>query len=95
MTSSLSALALLERTHVFPCSYLFKIIGKADNGFVARVVATVREELLSDFDPPFRVREAVGGRHLAVTIEPVVQSARQVVAIYRRLGGIDGVVMLL
>ena len=86
---------LLENTHAFPCPYLFKAIGKADQAFVARVVATVREALLSEADPPYRIREAVGGRHLSVTLEPVVQSAQQVVAIYRRLRVIDGLVMLL
>ena len=94
MQSSSPALDLLEKTHAFPCPYLFKIIGKADQGFMARVVAVVREELRSEVDPPYRVREAVGGRHLSVTLEPVVHSAQQVVAIYRRLGALDGLVML-
>lgn len=94
MKSSLPTFELLERTHAFPCPYLFKIIGKADDGFVARVVAVVREELLCETDPHFSVREAVGGRHLSVTLEPVVQSAHQVIAIYRRLGVLDGLVMM-
>jgi putative lipoic acid-binding regulatory protein len=94
MKNTLPTLDLLESTHAFPCPYLFKIIGKADQGFLARVVAVVREELLIEVDPPYRVREAVGGRHLAVTLEPVVQSAQQVIAIYRRLVGLDGLVML-
>jgi putative lipoic acid-binding regulatory protein len=94
MKSSLPIFDLLDKTHAFPCPYLFKIIGKADQAFLARVVAAVREELLIEVDPPYRVREAVGGRHLSVTFEPVVQSAQQVVAIYRRLGIIDGLVML-
>jgi uncharacterized protein len=85
---------LLDKTHAFPCPYLFKIIGKADQGFLARVLGVVREELLIEVDPPFRVREAVGGRHLSVTLEPMVQSAQQVIAIYRRLGVLDGLVML-
>jgi uncharacterized protein len=95
MKSSLAIVGLLERTHTFPCSYLFKAIGRSDQGFLARVVSAVREELLIEADPPYRVRQAVGGRHLSVTLEPVVQSAQQVVAIYRRLGTIDGLVMLL
>lgn len=95
MTTSLPALELLEKTHAFPCLYLFKVIGKADDGFLARVIAVVREELLVEVDPAYRVREAVGGRHLSVTLEPVVQSAQQVLAIYRRLGVLDGLVMML
>ncbi len=94
MKPQLPTFDLLEKTHAFPGPYLFKIIGKADQGFVARVVAGVREEMHSEVDPPYRVREAVGGRHLAVTVEPVVQSARQVVAIYRRLSALAGLVML-
>ncbi len=91
---NLPTIDLLENTHAFPCPYLFKIIGKADDGFLAQVVAVVREELLIEVDPPHSVREAVGGRHLSVTLEPIVQSAQQVVAIYRRLRVLDGLVML-
>lgn len=94
MIPSLPAVDLLEKTHDFPCCYTFKIIGKADESFLARVVAVVREELMVEADPPYRVRQAVGGRHLAVTVEPVVQSAQQILAIYRRLGFLDGLVML-
>jgi uncharacterized protein len=94
MTISLPTFELLEKTHAFPCPYLFKVIGKADEGFLAKIVAIVREELQLETDPPYRVREAVGGRHLSVTLEPVVQSAQQVHAIYRRLGNLDGLVMM-
>jgi uncharacterized protein len=94
MKSSLPAHELLEKTHAFPCPYCFKIIGKAKSGFLARAVAVVREELQSEVDPPFRVRDAVGGRHLSVTIEPVVASAQQVLAIYKRLQVLDDLVML-
>jgi putative lipoic acid-binding regulatory protein len=75
---------------------MFKAIGRADDGFVARVVAAVRDELADPADPPYRVREAVGGRHVAVTLEPTVQTARQVLAIYQRLRTtVAGLVMLL
>ena len=94
MISSLPCLELLEKTHSFPCPYLFKIIGKPENDFLVRVIAIVREELLFEFDPPYQIREAVGGRHVSVTLEPTVQSARQVLAIYRRLSILDGLVMM-
>lgn len=94
MKSSLPTIDLLEKTHAFPCPYLFKIVGKAEAGFLAQVIAIVRDVLLSETDPPYRLREAVGGRHVSVTVEPVVQSADQVLAIYRRLSGLDGVVMM-
>src|SRR5262245_2234006 len=85
---------LLEKTHDFPCPYMFKVIGKADDGFVARVVGAVREELAGGIDPPYHLREAVGGRHVSVTLEPTVWNAEQVLAIYRRLGALSGIVML-
>ena len=95
MNSPLPTFELLEKTHAFPGPYLFKIIGKSDQGFLARVIAAVREELSIETEPPYRVREAVGGRHVSITLELVVQSAQQVVAIYRRLGGVEGMVMIL
>jgi putative lipoic acid-binding regulatory protein len=94
MMSSFTTTELLEETHAFPCPFVFKVIGKAHDSFLAQVVAVVREELGIEIDPPYKVREAVGGRHLAVTLEPMVQSAQQVIAIYRRLQVIDGLVML-
>ncbi|MBI2808570.1 MAG: DUF493 domain-containing protein [Planctomycetes bacterium] len=94
MKSSLPTLELLQKTHDFPCPYVFKVIGKADPGFTARVLAVLREVLTIDTEPDHRIREAVGGRHVSVTLEPVVQSAQQILAIYRRLGAVDGLVML-
>jgi putative lipoic acid-binding regulatory protein len=91
----LPSIELLERTHVFPGPYMFKIIGRVEDGFVARVVAGVREELEAPTDPPFRVRESAGGRHVSVTLEPTVQSARQVLAVYRRIRGLAGLVIML
>lgn len=86
---------LLESTHSFPCPYMFKVIGRPDNGFMARVVAAVREELAAEIDPPFRFRRSAGDRHIAVTLEPCVQSVHQVLAIYRRLRQTEGLVLLL
>ena len=94
MNASMPTIELLEKAHAFPCPYIFKFIGKADQALPARVVAVVRQELGSETDPPFRVREAVGGRHMSITLEPLVQSAHQVLAIYRRVGVLDGVIMM-
>jgi putative lipoic acid-binding regulatory protein len=85
---------LLEETHEFPGPYLFKVIGKADGGFEARVVAIVRKALLLEIDPSYQVRAAVGGRHVSVTLEPTVQSPDQVLDLYRQLGTLDGLVMM-
>jgi hypothetical protein len=90
----LPTIALLESTHTFPGPYLFKVIGRNEKGFVARAVAAVRDELGDAVDPPYRVRESAGGRHTAVSVEPVVQTAREVLAVYRRLSKMTGLVML-
>jgi len=89
------SIELLENTHHFPGPYMFKAIGKSENGFVARVVAAVREELAGEADPAYRIRSASGGRHVAVTLEPQVRTAAQVIAVYRRIRTMDGLVMLL
>ncbi len=90
----LPCVELLENTHAFPCQYMFKAIGHAGNEFVARVVAAVREELALPADPPFKVRAAVGGRHLAVTLTPEVQNGEQVLAVYRRVKKTAGLLFL-
>jgi putative lipoic acid-binding regulatory protein len=91
---SLPSLELLEANHTFPCPYQFKVIGRVENGFIGRVVAAVREELEFAVDPAYSVREARGGRHVAVTLEPMLPSAEHVLAVYRRLGALEGLVLL-
>ncbi len=91
----LPSIELIEATHQFPGRFIFKIIGRVENGFTARVVAAVREELEDEVDPPYSVREAVGGRHVAVTLEPTIRSAYQVLAVYRRVRTLTGVVMMM
>jgi putative lipoic acid-binding regulatory protein len=92
--SNLPAIELLESTHQFPGSYMFKAIGRSENGFVARTVAAVRDELAAPVDPPFSVREAAGGRHVSVTVNADVETAIQVLAVYRRLQALVGLVVL-
>jgi putative lipoic acid-binding regulatory protein len=89
------SIQLLEAVHQFPGPYVFKVIGRVDNGFAARVVAAVRDELAGSADPPFRVRHTVGGRHVAVTLEPTVQTVHQILAVYRRIRRIPGLVMVM
>ena len=84
-----------ESRHEFPGPFTFKVIGKAEDNFVARVVAAVRSELGIEIDPPFKLRNTRGGRHVAITLTPEVESAQQVLALYSRLSQASGVVMLL
>lgn len=91
----LPSLELLEMTHKFPCKYTVKVIGQTDNAFVDRVVTAAREGLKWDFDPPCRIRETSGGRHVSVTLEPNVESAEQVLDLYSSLKQVEGIVLLL
>jgi hypothetical protein len=88
------SIELLKSTHQFPCRYVFKVIGRAEGGFVSRVVAAVRAELAQDQDPPYTCREATSGRHVAVSLEPTVQTPQQVLAVYQRIRGVVGLVMM-
>ena len=92
--AGMPAIQLLESTHQFPGSYMFKVIGRSERGFVARAVAGVRDALAEEADPPFKVRETAGGRHVAVTLTPTVQNAQQVLDVYQRIQKMAGLVMV-
>jgi len=88
------SLELLEATHRFPGPFMFKIIGRSEDQFVARVLSTVRALLGDENEPAFSVRKTANGIHTCVTVEPEVPSAAAVVEIYTQLRGVDGVMML-
>lgn len=92
---SLPSQELLDNTHTFPGSFVFKAIGRNDNVFVAEVVAIVRSELSLDIDPPFRLQPSSHGNHVSITLTPEVESSAQVLAIYARIRTLDGLIMLL
>ena len=93
--SELPPKELLDEMHSFPGPFVFKAIGRADGDFAARVVATVRSILSHEFDDPYEVRESSGGRHVAVTIEPWVESSQQVIDVFTAIRDIEGLVMLM
>ena len=93
--SGMPSAELLESVHAFPCTFVFKAIGKDDRSFAARVVSLVRDELGLDEDPQFDVNRTASGRHLCVTVEPTVPDAAAVLAIYGGIRDLDGLVMLL
>ena len=95
MAGHLPSLELLEATHKFPCEFTFKAIGLTTDCFVRRVLAAVKLELNADAEPSFSCRTTAGGKHTSVTIEPTIDSAAQVIAIYHRIHAVDGIVMML
>jgi putative lipoic acid-binding regulatory protein len=92
---SLPSVEVLEAHHDFPGTYTFKVIGTSDGKFTSRIIAAVRDELRMETDPPYTFRTTKTGNHVAITLEPVCENAQQVIAIYSRLTGMDGIFMLL
>jgi hypothetical protein len=90
----LPAIELLEATHEFPGPYTFKVIGHVADGFVGRVVEAVREELDVPDDPPYRLRQTASGSQVSVTVSPHIEAASQVLAIYRRIRQMPGLIMV-
>jgi putative lipoic acid-binding regulatory protein len=89
------AIRLLEATHAFPCPFMIKVIGRSEGGFLGRIVAAFRAAQDLDTDPPFRTRQTPDGRHIAVTFEPHVESAEEVLGIYESIRSVQGIVMIL
>ena len=94
MASNLPSVELLEATHQFPCVYAFKAIGLSTDCFVGRVLTAVKLELNEDAEPAFSTRTTAGGKHTSVTVEPEVESAVHVIAIYLRIHQLEGIVMV-
>lgn len=92
--AELPSLELLESMHTFPGQYMFKVIGADDHTFAGRVAAAVREDLPLDHEPSMRYNKTASGRHICVTIEPHLENAHQVLAIYERIYALDGLVMV-
>ena len=87
------SLELLNATHEFPCAFTIKVIGTLTDDFVHRILSAVRDDEDVDDDFPYSTRSTPGGRHVAVTMEPTLRSAEQVLAIYQRVRVVQGVVM--
>lgn len=86
---------LLKSTHTFPETYIFKVIGTSDEGFLGRVLASAREAAGLQTDPEFSVRQTTGGRHVSVTLALPMESAERVVEVYKSLAKVEGLTLLL
>lgn len=89
------AIRLLEATHAFPCPFLIKVIGRAEDAFLSRIVAAPCAAQRLEQDPPYRIRQTPQGRHIAVTFEPTVGSAAEVLEIYRSIRQVEGIVLIM
>ncbi len=92
---TLRSIQLLEATHSFPCNIMVKVIGRSEDGFLGRVVAALRMCQQLEEDPPYRSRETPNGLHVAVTFDPYVETAEEVLLIYDHIRTVRGVVMVM
>jgi putative lipoic acid-binding regulatory protein len=90
----LPTLELLRKTHDFPGPYTFKVIGSVEDGFIARAVVAVRQSIGGEVDPPYSLRVTEGGRHVAITLTPMIFRPEQILTVYRSLKGLAGLVMI-
>ena len=77
--------ALLNDQTAFPAPYTFKFIVPLDR--VPEI-----EALFPDYESSYRASSK--GNYVSLTMEPVMTSAEAVIAVYRRAGGVEGVIML-
>lgn len=86
---------MLKRFHDFPGEYMFKVIGTCHPGLPARAAAAV-EKVVGPQEDNFRLRTrpSSGGKYLAVTLDVRVADADQVLAVYRELRKMEGLVVL-
>lgn len=73
----------IEELVEFPCTYTFKVVGEAQEGFVDSLLERVAEVLGSKIAPDqHAVRESENGRYQSVTMHVFVVSGKQVYEIY-------------
>ena len=89
------SLELLLATHHFPGPFMFKVIGRDNNGFQARVLEAIRKALKIEQDPPFRTLPSSNGKHVSITLEPHVFEPEEVITVYRFLRETEGVLMVM
>lgn len=90
-----TAQELLDMVHSFPCEFLIKVIGAAENDFINRVITAVISAEVAETDINYTSRETSGGRHTSVSITVIAQSSGHVMSIYAAIRTVEGVVMVM
>ena len=96
MTSLAETIATLEEHHEFPGAYMFKVIAFHTEDLerrVSRAAAKGMDDATAALN--LRSRGSRNRRYTSVTLEPVVQDASQVLAIYEELRKIEGLIALI
>ena len=77
--------AALDACETWPCDYCFKFIAKSDG--LAPIL-----ELFEGFE--VCLRESSGGKYTSVTVQAVMQTPDEVLAVYRKVAEQPGVISL-
>lgn len=91
----LDALRVLQETHCFPGEVMIKVIGHAQEGFLERVLEVMRNGAGMADLPTYRTRTTPNGKYVSLTVEPIFQSAEEVLLLYQRIRVVEGVIMVL
>lgn len=77
--------AALDSCETWPCDYCFKFIAKSDG--LAPIL-----ELFEGFT--VSLRESSGGKYTSVTVQAVMQSSDEILAVYRKMAECPGIISL-
>ena len=95
-TSLADSIAALEKHHEFPTAYMLKVIAFSTPDLVERVSQAACNVLELEHEAlDLRVRDSKNSRYASVTLEPVVQDAAQVLALYQELKKLAGLISLI
>lgn len=79
----------LHDVEQFPAIYTFKFIVKAEMNQQPDI-----EKIFEHPSSKFSVKESKGGKYSSITVESYVQNPDEVIAYYRKVSKIEGVIML-
>jgi uncharacterized protein len=78
----------LNESMQFPSVYMYKFICKSNNQTIALV------ENMFDEDSEMLQRPSAKGNYYSITVKRVVMDVEEIVAIYKKAGAIEGVIIL-
>ncbi len=79
----------LEVSHNFPENYVFKFIFQANSEKLGEILA-----LFDGLDFTLSNKESSGGKYSSITLNCFVLDSEQVISIYKKVGALEGVMML-
>src|SRR5947209_1769735 len=73
---------LIASTHVFPSHFTFKAVGPADEVFLQDVLAAAHSAVKDPGHVQHRVRHSENGRHASITLDVLMENAKEVMVLY-------------